>query len=99
MLSLNGSKIYGPKSSAILFKKEYCNILPVYLGGGQERNIFSGTVDVEKCLGFSIALEEVQKKIKKENDGEKFLENLAIKRNNLLKSILKNIPEAKLIGA
>ena len=41
MMSLNGSKIYGPKSSGILFKKEYVKILGSYFGGGQERNIFS----------------------------------------------------------
>jgi cysteine sulfinate desulfinase/cysteine desulfurase-like protein len=64
MLSLNGSKIYGPKSSGILFKKEYVKISPFYFGGGQERNIFSGTLDIEKCVGISFALEEVQKEYK-----------------------------------
>ena len=95
LLSLNGSKIYGPKSSAILFKKEKVNLSPFYLGGGQERNIFSGTIDVEKCFGISIALEEAQKKI----NNIKTLENISIKRNNLLDNILKNIPKAKLIGS
>jgi len=95
LMSLNGSKIYGPKSSGILFKKEAVKISPVYFGGGQERNLFSGTVDIEKAVGLSIALEEAQKKIK---DVE-YLEEISLKRNNLLKEILKNIPEAKLNGA
>lgn len=95
MMSLNGSKIYGPKSSGILFKKEYVKILGSYFGGGQERNIFSGTVDIEKAVGLSVALEEAQKKIK----DTKFLESIAVKRNNFLKEIFKNIPEAKLNGA
>lgn len=94
MLSLNGSKIYGPKSSAILFKKEYINLSPVYFGGGQERNLFSGTQDIEKAIGIATAIEEAQKNIK----DEKLLENIAIKRNNLLKDIFKNIKEAKLNG-
>lgn len=95
LLSLNGSKIYGPKSSAILFKKEKVNLSPFYFGGGQERNIFSGTIDVEKCIGISVALEEAQKKIM----NQKISESVANKRNNLIKNIFKNIPEAKLIGS
>ena len=95
MLSLNGSKIYGPKSSGILFKKEYVKISPFYFGGGQERDIFSGTLDIEKCVGISFALEEAQKEYK----NQKTIEKIAIKRNNLIKDILKNIPEAKIIGA
>jgi len=92
LLSLNGSKIYGPKSSAILFKKEYVKISPFYFGGGQERNLFSGTVDVEKAVGISFAIEEAQRKMK----DEKFLESISKKRNDLLKNIFKNIKEAKL---
>ena len=94
LLSLNGSKIYGPKSSAILFKKEKINISPFYFGGGQERNIFSGTQDIEKVFGLSIALEDAQEKIK----NQKYLETIANKRNNLLKNIFKNILEVRLIG-
>lgn len=95
LLSLNGSKIYGPKSSGLLFKREKINLIPFYFGGGQERNIFSGTVDIEKCVGLSFAIEEVQNKI----NNLKILESVAVKRNNLLKNILTNIPEAKLIGS
>lgn len=95
LLSLNGSKIYGPKSSGILFKKEKINLSPFYFGGGQERNIFSGTVDIEKCVGISVAIEEAQKKI----SNKKVLESISVNRNNLLKNIFKNIPEAKLIGS
>lgn len=95
MLSLNGSKIYGPKSSGILFKKEYVKVSPFYFGGGQERGLFSSTVDIEKAVGLSVAIEEAQKKIENKNS----LEEVALKRNALLKNIFKNIPEAKLNGA
>ena len=94
LLSLNGSKIYGPKSSGILFKKESIKISPLYLGGGQERNIFSGTQDIEKATGLAIAIEEAQKNIK----NIKTLEDISNKRNILLKNILKNIKEVKLNG-
>lgn len=95
MLSLNGSKIYGPKSSALLFKKEYIKLSPFYFGGGQERSIFSGTQDIEKATGLGIAVEEAAKRAKDFD----LLEKIAKKRNTLLENILKNIPEAKLNGA
>ncbi len=94
MMSLNGSKIYGPKSTGILFKKEYLKILPVYYGGGQERGLFSGTVDVRKCVGLATALEEAQNNLK----NIKSLETLSIKRNYLAKSVLENITEVKING-
>lgn len=94
LLSLNGSKIYGPKSSGILFKKEFVKISPFYFGGGQERNIFSGTIDIEKAYGLSIAIEEAQNKIKNIDTPQE----VALKRNNLVKNILKYIKEAKING-
>ncbi len=96
LLSFNGSKIYGPKSSGVLFKKEYVNITPAYFGGGQERNIFSGTQDIEKAVGISFAVEEAQNKINLKNKKENFLEKIADKRNKLLQNILKSIPDTKL---
>lgn len=92
MLSLNGSKIYGPKSSAILFKKENIKVSPFYFGGNQERGFFSGTQDIERATGLATALSEAQNKIK----NGKALESLANKRNSLLDNIFKNIKEAKL---
>lgn len=97
MLSLNGSKIYGPKSSAIFFKKEYVNISPFYFGGSQERGIFSGTQDIEKAVGISFAIFFAQNEINTKSYN-KLLEKLSEKRNDLILNIFKNIKEAKLNG-
>lgn len=95
MLTLNGSKIYGPKSSALLFKKEFIKLMPFYFGGGQERGLFSGTVDVERASGLSRALTLAQARALE----LKALEKLANKRNQLATNILKQIPEARINGA
>lgn len=103
LLSLNGSKIYGPKSSGILFKKENINISPLYFGGAQERGLFSGTVDIEKAVGIAVSIEEAQRPLRRitassPKDGSRLNSEISIKRNNLANNILKNIPEATING-
>lgn len=57
MMSISGSKIYGPKSSGILFIKNKDFIGPILHGGGQEFGLRSGTEDVAMIAGFAKALE------------------------------------------
>lgn len=57
MMSFNGSKIYGPKSIGILYKKRSVKIDPIYYGGGQEFGLRSGTENVQAVVGISKALE------------------------------------------
>jgi cysteine desulfurase len=60
LLSINGSKIYGPKQSGILYVKGGVVLRPVILGGGQEHNLRSGTENVAGCIGLAAALDLVQ---------------------------------------
>jgi cysteine desulfurase len=62
MLTLNGGKIYGPKQSGVLYVSSKVRLQPVIRGGGQERNLRSGTENVAACVGFAKALELVQAK-------------------------------------
>jgi cysteine desulfurase len=68
-LSLNGSKIYGPKGTGILYKRVGVEISPVIYGGGQEGHLRSGTPNVAGIIGFaeslSIAHRQKEKNIKK----------------------------------
>lgn len=57
LMSLNGSKIYGPKQSGFLFIKTGTKIRPMLLGGGQERGLRSGTENVAAAVGLAKALE------------------------------------------
>lgn len=60
LLTLNGSKI-GVAGVGCLFVRRGIKILPVLLGGGQERGLRSGTENVAGIVRFARALEQAQK--------------------------------------
>lgn len=67
LLTLNGSKVYGPKQTGVLFVKSGVNLAPVIHGGGQERDLRSGTENVPGIIGLAKALQLVTQNQKKEN--------------------------------
>lgn len=92
LMTLNGSKIYGPKQTGILYIKAGTFIQPELLGGGQENNLRSGTENIAGAVGLAKSLELAQKE--KQATTRKLV-NLG---KLCLKSVLKNIPGAKLNG-
>lgn len=56
LMTLNGGKIYGPKQSGALYVKSGIKLEPIIYGGGQEKNLRSGTENIAGCIGFSVAL-------------------------------------------
>jgi cysteine desulfurase len=60
LLTLDGSKIYGPKSIGILLARQSVLIKPIIFGGGQERGLRSGTENVALISGFTKALNIAQ---------------------------------------
>lgn len=56
LLSLNGSKIYGPKYSGGLYIRSGTQLEPLIHGGGQEAGLRGGTENVAGVIGFSTAL-------------------------------------------
>ncbi|OGH71560.1 MAG: hypothetical protein A3I93_04260 [Candidatus Magasanikbacteria bacterium RIFCSPLOWO2_02_FULL_43_22] len=67
LMTINGSKIYGPKGVGVLFKIRNVDILPLIFGGGQEMRLRSGTENVPGIVGIAKALENARKNSKKEN--------------------------------
>lgn len=57
LMTLNGGKIYGPKQSGALYVKSGIKLEPIIYGGGQEKNLRSGTENIAGCIGFSTALQ------------------------------------------
>mgnify|MGYP001579537692 CR=1 FL=1 len=57
LMSLNGGKIYGPKGSGCLFVRSGTRLKPIFHGGGQEKNLRSGTENVPLIVGFQKSLE------------------------------------------
>ena len=59
-MTINASKIYGPKQIGALYIKAGIEIDPLIHGGGQERGVRSGTENVAAIIGFAAALSLVQ---------------------------------------
>ena len=57
LLSLTGHKMYGPKGSGAIFVRKRTAIAPILVGGGQERGMRSGTLNVPGIVGLGAACE------------------------------------------
>lgn len=96
LMSLNGGKIYGPKQSGILFVKTGLVLKPLILGGGQERNLRSGTENIPAIIGFAMALkianEMREHEVKRLSELQKLFINLLKKHvpNHQINGSLKN---------
>jgi cysteine desulfurase len=55
LMTLNAGKMYGPKQVGLLYVASHVDLLPQIHGGGQERNLRSGTENVAGVIGFAEA--------------------------------------------
>ncbi len=62
LMTINGGKVYGPKQSGALFVSRSVSLKPLVDGGGQERNLRSGTENVVNDIGLSTALDLAQQR-------------------------------------
>lgn len=92
LLTLNGSKIYGPKGMGMLYLKKGIQLEPLMFGGGQERKLRPGTENTAGIIGFATALELVQKKRAKEGQRLKKL------RDYFIKELIRRIPKVIING-
>ncbi len=83
LMTLNGSKIYGPKGTGMLYVKQGTKIQPIIYGGEQEFGLRSGTENAPGIVGFAKALELCQKERISEN------KKLIKFRNKLIKELLE----------
>lgn len=59
LLSVSGHKIHGPKGVGFLYVKDKTKIKPIIHGGGQQKNMRSGTENVAGIAGLGAAAEEL----------------------------------------
>src|SRR3989338_10157333 len=92
LMSINGSKMYGPKGVGMLYARTGIQLVPLVHGGGQERNLRSGTENVSGIMGFAKALELAQ------TEREYEVVRLTKLRDKLVNGILETIPKTFLNG-
>ena len=86
MLTINAGKIYGPKQTGLLWANREIKFSAQIVGGGQERNLRSGTENVPNVIGFAKAIQLAEKHRKKENERLRELKEIfkKILRDNFL---------------
>lgn len=92
LMTLNGSKIYGPKGVGVLYKRNNVRIEPIYFGGGQESGLRSGTENLPGIVGLASALSRVEQRREKE------FERLTKLRDYFSHSLLQEIPDMVING-
>ena len=73
LITLDGSKIYGPKGVGCLFKKHYVPCEPIIFGGGQEFGLRAGTENLPQIVGFAEAFAMAQNDFVKESESATLL--------------------------
>ncbi len=59
MLSVSGHKIHGPKGVGFLYVRDKTKLTPIIYGGGQQRDMRSGTENVPGIAGLGVAAEQI----------------------------------------
>lgn len=95
LLSFSAHKFYGPKGSGGLFVRSYSPLIklnPIFFGGGHERGMRPGTLNVPGIVGMAEALSLANK--------EMDAENLRLKKmaDYIYDLLRKAIPNLKLNG-
>jgi len=66
LITLDSSKIYGPKGVGVLYKHSKVLMNPIMFGGGQENGHRPGTENISGIVGFAKALEITEEMREKE---------------------------------
>jgi cysteine desulfurase len=89
LMSISGHKIYGPKGIGALYvrRKPRVRLVPLIVGGGQERGFRSGTLPTPLCVGLGEAAEIAM------NEMEDEAKRLTKLQARMLKGLQDRLPE------
>lgn len=93
LMSLSAHKLYGPKGIGALYVRRGLRIVPLIVGGGQERGLRPGTLPVPLCVGFGEACVIARRELAQ--DGLR----LRALRDRLYEGLREVMPELRLNGA
>jgi cysteine desulfurase len=87
-LTLSGHKVGGPYGVGALVLRRELDVVPLVHGGGQERDIRSGTIDTPAIAGLAAAVEQAVKDQATSHD------RLASLRDDLVARVRAAVPDA-----
>lgn len=95
LLSITAHKMYGPKGVGALYvrRKPRVRLAPIIDGGGHERGLRSGTLNVPGIVGFGAAAEIAKRELAAEST------RLQTLRDRLLKKIQDGVPQTVVNGS
>lgn len=97
LMSINGSKIYGPKGVGALYVNNQINLIPIMPGGGQETGRRGGTENVPAIVGLATAITAIENVKSVENKRITDLREVLTKRLLQIKGItLTGHPQKRL---
>lgn len=91
-MTITGHKIGGPFGVGALLVRRNADLVPLLHGGGQERDVRSGTLDPPAIAGFATAAELA---VKGQPERAPYLSDL---RDRLVAGLLDAVPDAQLNG-
>jgi cysteine desulfurase len=91
-LTISGHKLGGPHGVGALLLRRTCTPVPLLHGGGQERDVRSGTLDSPAVVAFAAAVEQtVAERVERAT-------RVADLRDDLVRGVLAAVPDAVLNG-
>ncbi|MCA0146458.1 cysteine desulfurase family protein [Blastococcus sp. LR1] len=92
-LTMTGHKLGGPMGAGVLLLRREAECTPLLHGGGQERDVRSGTLDVAAIVGLGAAVvAAVHGRVERATE-------LARLRDRLVAGVMEQVPDAQLNGA
>jgi cysteine desulfurase len=91
-MTVTGHKLGGPVGVGALLLGRDVDCTPILHGGGQERDVRSGTLDVPAVAAFALAVETA---VKEQVERSQRLREL---RDDLVRRVLAEVPDAQLNG-
>lgn len=92
LITISSHKIHGTKGCGAIFVRDKVKVLPLMVGGNQEKGLRSGTENVPAIAGFAKAVEMVQGDIGNNHNKVLFL------KNSFEELLLKNIENITVNG-
>ena len=92
MMTINSSKIYGPKGVGALIVRRGIKFEPLMFGGAQQQRKRPGTENVVGIVGFATAVEIANE------EREEYVARITPLRDSLISQLLEVIPKTRLNG-